>query len=268
MKVKSAMSNWELLRNYWQNKSVLITGASSGIGEEITRALAPYRVTFGLLARRKENMAALAESLRHGNSRFWIRVCDVQDREDVYDAVREFREYAGRIDVVWLNAGVGAKTNIFKWEWTAFENCIQTNLMGSAYTAKACLEVMLLQKSGTIVSVSSTASMRGLPGSSAYCMTKVALNYMMESFATQAKEIQFTSILPGWIDTPISAKVRNRLWLMPAQPAVRKMITAVAKKKTKYIFPWQMAMLYYFMRSLPQSLYIKLARIFFMNRRK
>ena len=192
----------------------------------------------------------------------------MQDREDVYDAVREFHEYAGRIDVVWLNAGVGAKTNIFKWEWPAFENCIQTNLMGAVYTAKACLEVMLLQKSGTIVSVSSTASMRGLPGSSAYSMTKVALNYMMESFATQAEDIQFTSILPGWVDTPISAKVRNRLWLMPVEPAVQKMITAVAKKKSKYIFPWQMFIFYYFMHSLPQTLYIKLARKFFMSRRK
>ncbi len=256
-----------LLQNYWHNKAVLITGASSGLGVALTKALAPYHVTFGLLARSKDKMAALADSLRHGNSRFWIRLCDVQDREEVYEAVRAFQEYAGRIDVVWVNAGVGAKTNIFKWEWQAFENCVQTNFMGAVYTAKACLDVMLQQNSGTIVSVSSTASMRGLPGSSAYCGTKVALNYVMESFATQAKDIQFTSILPGWVDTPISAEVRHRPWLMPADVAAKKMITAVAKKKSKFIFPWQMACLYYFMRSLPMPLYIKLARKFFMSRK-
>ncbi|KAA3618098.1 MAG: SDR family NAD(P)-dependent oxidoreductase [Calditrichaeota bacterium] len=262
------MANKQLLRSYWQNKTVLITGASSGLGWAITKALAPYHVTFGLLSRRKEKMAELAESLRHGNSRFWIRVCDVQDRDDVYDSVREFNEYAGKIDVVWVNAGIGAKTNLFKWDWDSFENCLQTNLCGAVYTAKASLEIMLPQKRGTIVSISSTASMRGLPGTSAYSMSKVALNYLMESLATQARDIQFTSILPGWVDTPISAEVRNRLWLMPTDVAAQKMITAVAKKKVKYIFPWQMFVFYYFMRSLPTTLYIKLARKFFMKKRK
>ncbi len=261
------MANHDLVRSYWQNKTVLITGASSGLGMAITKALAPYHVTFGLLSRRKEKMAELAESLSHGNSRFWIRVCDVQDREDVYDAVREFRDYAGKIDVAWVNAGVGAKSNLFKWDWDSFENCIQTNLMGAVYTTKACLEVMVPEKQGAIVAISSTASMRGLPGSSAYSMSKVALNTMMESLATQANDIQFTTILPGWVDTPINTGRKNRWWLMSPAKAAKKMITAVAKKRFKYIYPWQMFLVYYFMRILPSALYIKVARKLFMKKK-
>ncbi|MCA9733534.1 MAG: SDR family NAD(P)-dependent oxidoreductase [Deferribacteres bacterium] len=262
------MAKSDLLQAYWQNKTVLITGASSGLGIAITKALAPYHVTFGLLSRRKDKMVELAESLSQGNSRFWIRVCDVQDREDVYEAVNEFKEYAGRIDVVWVNAGVGAKSNLFKWEWESFESCMQTNLMGAVYTTKASLEVMIPQNHGAIVAISSVASMRGLPGSSAYSMTKIALNTMMESLATQARDIQFTSILPGWVETPMTAGRKNLWWLIPADKAAQKMITAVARKKFKYIYPWQMFLLYHAMRSLPTGFYIKAARKLFMGKKK
>ena len=253
------MANEAILSSYWRNKTVLITGASSGLGMAVVRALAPYHVTFGLLSRRKEPMVALAESLKHGNSKFWIKTCDVRDREDVNEAVQEFKDYAGKLDVVWVNAGISARSSLRKWNWERIDACLQTNLIGALNTIKASLDVMLPYKLGTIVAIGSVASMRGMPGHSVYSLTKISLQYMMEAMAVEAPEIQFTMIHPGFVETPLTGNSpsRNRPFLMMPSRAAKKMISAVANKRSKFIFPWQMNILYHVMRIIPSSLFVK-----------
>lgn len=248
-----------LLESYWSNKSVLITGASSGLGAALVDALAKYKVHFGLLSRRVEPMEELSKKHNGSGSRFWISQCDVRERAQVESAVRGFMAEAGRIDVAWVNSGISGETSYENWNWHVAEETIRTNLNGALYTTLACLEQMVPRNSGTIVGISSSAAMRGLPGRTVYSTTKIAMEAFMESFAAELLQIQFTIIYPGFIDTPINAENPNRFWLMPPDRAAQLMIKAVAKRKSRYIYPYRMNLLFRVVRSLPFPLYRRLA---------
>lgn len=246
------------LEKYWSGKTVLITGASSGLGAALVEALAPFGVHFGLLSRRAEEMQALEERLKNSGSRFWMKACDVRQREAVLSAVREFHQQAGRLDVAWVNSGIGGDSSFHRWNWEKAENMIDTNLKGAIYTTIACLEIMVPQNSGAIVGIGSAASMRGIGARGVYSLTKIALTYFLESMAVELPRLQFTIIHPGFVDTPINRGNPNRFWLMTPTRAAQLMITAVAQRKRVYIYPFQMKLFYRLVRMLPAGLYQRL----------
>jgi short-subunit dehydrogenase len=247
------------LASYWSNRSVLITGASSGLGSALVQALAPYNVHFGLLSRRVEPMKKLEESLKNSGSRFWIASCDVRNQEQVEKNIDAFVLQAGRLDVAWINSGISGETSFQNWDWQHVEDTIATNLNGAIYTTIASLKHMTKQKSGAIVALSSAAAMRGLPGRTVYSMTKIALEAFIESLAAELLEIQFTTIYPGFVDTPINQNNPRRFWLMQPDKAAQLMIRAVAKRKTAYIYPFRMKLLFHVVRALPNSIYRRMA---------
>ncbi|HSE41886.1 MAG TPA: SDR family NAD(P)-dependent oxidoreductase [Acidobacteriota bacterium] len=248
-----------LLESYWSNRAVLITGASSGLGAALVKALSPFKVHFGLLSRRTEPMKQLEDVLRNSGSRFWIQSCDVRVRREVEEGVNGFVQDAGRLDVAWVNSGISGETSFQNWSWEHVEDTLSTNLNGAIYTTLACLQHMTKQKSGAIVALSSAAAMRGLPGRTIYSTTKIALEAFIESLAAELPEIQFTTIYPGFVDTPINQNNPRRFWLMQPDKAAQLMIRAVAKRKTSYIYPFRMKLLFHLVRSLPDSIYRRMA---------
>ena len=248
------------LVKYWEGKTMLITGASSGLGRAVVEALAPYKIKFCLLSRREENMLELALKLKDSGSVFWINTCDVRNRGQVFSAVQKFYKQTGRIDVAWINSGVGVNSAFDRWDWGKIEAAIDTNLKGAIYTVRACLEVMAPQNSGAIVGIGSAASMRGLPTRGIYTMTKAGLEFFLESCAAEFPEIQFTMIHPGFVDTPILQTSSNRLWIIAPQKAAKIMIKAVANRKQMLIYPYRMNLLFRLARLLPKSIYLYIAR--------
>jgi short-subunit dehydrogenase len=248
------------VKNYWLNRKVLITGASSGLGAALVRELAQYQVHFGLFSRRIEPMQQLQSELKNSGSKFFIRSCDVQNREQVEKCIDEFVAEVGRLDVVWVNSGIAGETSFQQWDWKVVEDTIDTNLKGAIYTTIACLRHMTPQKSGAIVAISSAAAMRGLPARTIYSMTKIGLEAFIESLATELPEIQFTTIYPGYVDTPINQNNPRRFWLVQPDKAAQLMIKAVARRKKVYIYPFRMKLLFHAVRSLPTFLYRPLAR--------
>ncbi|MCI0605622.1 SDR family NAD(P)-dependent oxidoreductase [bacterium] len=245
---------------FWTGKKVLITGASSGLGAALVQALVPYKVHFCLLSRRAERMEELIRNHANGPSQFWIRSCDVRIREQVESAVGDFASAVGVPDVAWVNSGVVGDTSFAHWDWNVVENILDTNLKGALYTAYACLKFMVLQNHGAIVAISSAAAMRGLGGRSIYSLTKIGLAYFMESMAVELPQIQFTTIFPGFVDTPANRNNPNRFWLLTPENAAQKMIRAVAKGKPIYIYPLPMKLLFHAIRALPAPLYRALSR--------
>lgn len=246
--------------SYWSGKTVLLTGASSGLGAAVIEALAPLGLTFGLLSRRVELLQALVARLAHTGSTFWLRGCDVRERQQVFAAVRAFHQHAGRLDAVWVNSGVSLDTSFRNWTWPAADTVLNTNLHGALHTIIAALEIMVPQRSGVIVGIGSAASMRGLPYRGLYSVSKISLAYLLESLAVELPEIQFTMIHPGFVDTDINRDNPNRFWLMQPPQAARLMITAVAKRKRLYIYPRRMSLLYRLTQALPTALYVPLLR--------
>lgn len=245
----------QFLSKYWTGKTVLITGASSGLGYALVEALAPYQIHFGLLSRRIEPMQELAAKFAGRGSQFWIRACDVQKRLEVETAVADFVKTAGRLDVVWVNSGIGGETSYRKWDWQRVESLIDTNIKGALYTAHICLQHMVPQNHGTMIGISSVAAMRGLAGRPVYSFTKLAIAYYLEAMAAELPQIQFTTIYPGFVDTAINRNNPNRLWLMTPARAAQLMITVVAKRKREYIYPWQMRWIFRLVRALPAIIY-------------
>ncbi len=250
----------EIMKNFWTGKSVLITGASSGIGWALAEALAPYQVKLGLLSRRMEPMKELAEQLKDSGTTFWLKSCDVKNRNETEKAIREFHQFTGSLDVVWVNSGVSGKTTLEQWNWNNFENVLDTNLKGAIYTIVPALEIMARQENGIIAAVGSASSMRGMAKHPAYSMSKIGLHYFMESFSIELPHIQFTIIHPGFIDTPLNQGRPGRIWLMQPDKAAKIMIKAVAKKKKILIFPFKVKFVYYLVRFLPINLYLWLSR--------
>jgi short-subunit dehydrogenase len=249
-----------VVKEYWSNRKVLITGASSGLGAALVRELAQYQIHFGLLSRRIEPMQQLQSELQNSGSKFFIRSCDVQNREQVEHSIDAFVAEARGLDVAWVNSGISGETSFQQWDWKAVEDTIDTNLKGAIYTTIACLRHMTQEKSGTIVAISSAAAMRGLPGRTIYSMTKVGLEAFVESLATELPQIQFTTIYPGFVDTPINQNNSRRFWLMQPYKAAQVMVRAVAQRKKLYIYPFRMKLLFHAVRGLPAFLYRPLAR--------
>ena len=248
------------LLKFWQAKKVVITGASSGLGAALVGALSSYQVHFCLLSRRVEPMQELVARYSASGSRFWTRACDVKKREEVEAAIGAFVEEVGVPDVAWINSGVVGDTSFQYWKWDVVENIIDTNIKGALYTAHTCLRYMVPQKQGTVVAISSSAAMKGLGGRSIYSLSKVGLAYYMQSMAVELPEIQFTTIFPGFVDTPANRNNPNRFWLITAEDAAQRMIRAVAYKKSTYIYPFKMNLLFHAIRALPEFIYFPIAR--------
>ncbi len=185
--------------------------------------------------------------------------CDVRARAAVDQAVNGFAAEAGRLDVAWVNSGIGGETSRERWNWDLVEDMIDTNLKGAIYTTEACLRVMARQGRGTLVANSSAAAMRGLPARGIYSATKIALAYHFEALTLEYPELRFTTIYPGFVDTQINRGNPNRVFLLTPERAASIMLRAVARGRREIIYPCQMKVLFRLARALPFALYRRLA---------
>jgi NADP-dependent 3-hydroxy acid dehydrogenase YdfG len=183
------------------DKVFLITGASTGIGAATARqaAAAGYRVV--LAARSGDKLAALAGALG-GDSRALAVECDVSEWEDQETLVRRTLEAFGRIDVVFANAGFGAKRGFLEETPEFWRSMILTNVLGVAYTIRATLPT-LHELQGHMLITSSLAGRRALPGS-LYSASKHAVTAMGEALRQEVNGtgVRVTLIEPGMVDTP------------------------------------------------------------------
>jgi NADP-dependent 3-hydroxy acid dehydrogenase YdfG len=180
---------------------LLITGASTGIGAETARhaAQAGHRVVLG--ARSQDKLEALAEELGGPERALAVR-CDVTDWADNEALVAAALEAFGRVDVVFANAGFGAKRGWLEETPEHWRAMVLTNVLGAAYTARAAIPA-LKESSGHLLITSSVAGRRALSGS-LYSATKHAVTAMAEALRQDldGTGIRVTSIEPGMVDTP------------------------------------------------------------------
>ena len=181
---------------------MLITGASTGIGAATARqaVAAGWRVVLG--ARGEERLAELAAALG-GESAARYRRCDVADWDDQQELVKLAVDGFGGLDVVFANAGFGAKRGFLEESVEHWKAMIDTNVLGTALTIRATLPTFREQGHGQFVLTSSVAGRRALPGS-LYAATKHAVTAMGEGLRQEVSDsdIKVTLIEPGMVDTP------------------------------------------------------------------
>jgi short-subunit dehydrogenase len=224
----------------FKDRVAIITGASSGIGWALAKELAGQGGKVGLIARREDRLRQLGEEIRSAGGRAEWAVSDVRERAQTVDAIRNLESRIGPADILVANAGVGSTNTIDDLNVNGAETVIRVNLLGVIYSIEAVLPGMLKRGGGQIVAISSLASFKGLPGAAAYCASKAGINAYMESLRIQlrGKEVSFTTICPGFIQTPMIEDNKGMFLIMSAEKAARKMARAIRKRKKVYNFPW------------------------------
>jgi short-subunit dehydrogenase len=234
----------------------VITGASTGIGKAVALALAARGAKVGLIARRDDLLQELAAEIRATNGTAVGVAADVTDRQAVLAAVAKLRDQLGPIDLMFANAGIGEHTGAYEMNVPAVEATMKVNFLGVVYAFESVLADMIQRNRGHLVAVSSMASLKGLPTSAAYSASKAAVNNYCEGLRIElhGTGIAVTSILPGFIATPMTAKYPRKMpWLMTAEEAARRILTALHRKPAVYAFPWQMRVLLNVARWAPDS---------------
>jgi short-subunit dehydrogenase len=235
----------------------LITGASSGIGWELARQLAAEGCKVGLIARRAEPLGELQKLITEKGGTAAFAVADVGNRVQAESAIASLRSQLGPVDLVIANAGVGKATLLDPVNINEVEDMIRINLMGVIYTLSAAMPEMLARKTGHLVAVSSLAGYRGLPGESAYCASKAAVNTYMDGLRIHLRGtgVLATTICPGFVKTPMTAMNKFHMpGLMEADYAAWKIIRAIKRRRKVYNFPWRLHLMVKLSRWVPDRL--------------
>jgi short-subunit dehydrogenase len=251
------------LDSFWQNKTVLITGASSGIGRGLALALSQRGAKVGLVARRADQLETLVREIEAANGHAVALPADVLNGASLKSAAERLRSTFGPIDVLIANAGVGATVDGSELKGSAVAEVINVNVLGAANSVEAVVPEMVKRGSGHLVVISSLAAYRGLPKSAAYCASKAAVSAFFESLRLdlQPRGINVTIIHPGFIKTPLTAGRQAQMpFLMELDDAVARIVAAIEKRKKSYAFPWQLATVVRAGMIMPNFLYDWLSR--------
>lgn len=159
----------------YSNKVVLITGASSGIGEAAAQEFAKLNANLVLVSRNKENLEQVSKSLSKYNIKILVLPCDVSKKDQVIEMSKIVLEKFGKIDVLVNNAGFGIYNTVNETKIEEIESQLATNFYGMVYCIKAFLPNMIQNGSGHIVNVASVAASVGIPKMASYCASKFAM---------------------------------------------------------------------------------------------
>ncbi|MGB3773562.1 MAG: SDR family oxidoreductase [Rhodococcus sp. (in: high G+C Gram-positive bacteria)] len=222
---------------------IVVTGASSGLGEEMARRFAAMGRDVGLSARRVDRLEILRGELLAANPGITVAVAamDVTDHESVVEGMASLREDLGGIDRVVVNAGLGKGAKLGTGRAEANLETARTNFVGVVSQIEAALAIFREQNSGHLVLVSSVSADRGLPGSKAvYAASKAGVSALGEALVAELRRtpIEVTTLLPGYIATDMSSRAggSGRL-LSTLDDGVSAMITAIEKEVTRAALP-------------------------------
>lgn len=192
------------------NKVVVITGASSGLGEATARRLGQSGAKLMLGARREDNLKSLVNDLEQDGINASYRVTDVTERSQLEALAQATREAYGRIDVLVNNAGLMPLSPLDKLKVDEWETMVDVNLKGVLYALAAVLPTMREQQSGHVINMSSVAGHKVMPGGAVYCATKFAVKALSEGLRMESNgEIRATNISPGAIDTELTDHISD-----------------------------------------------------------
>jgi NADP-dependent 3-hydroxy acid dehydrogenase YdfG len=190
-------------------KVVVVTGASSGIGEATARRLAKHGAHVVLGARRTDRLEQLVAELRDVGAQADAVATDVIRLEDVQGLVDLALERAGRVDVVINNAGVMPLSTLAELKVEEWNRMIDVNIRGVLHGIAAGLPVMKRQGYGHFVNVSSIGAYRVSPTAAVYCATKFAVNAISEGLRQENSDLRVTIIAPGVTESELAKSISD-----------------------------------------------------------
>ena len=192
-----------------QNKVILITGASSGIGEGIARELGASGARLMLGARRTDRLDTLAGEINRSGGHAMFRRLDVTDRADVAAFAEAARDAYGPVDVIINNAGVmplSPMSSLLVEEW---DRMIDVNIRGVLNGVAAVLPEMTARGAGHIINIASIGALQVFPTAAVYCATKFAVRAISDGLRQENDRIRVTCINPGVVESELADTITD-----------------------------------------------------------
>ncbi|MFW1754060.1 SDR family oxidoreductase [Acinetobacter wanghuae] len=244
-------------------KTILITGASSGIGAGMAREFAKKGYNLAICARRMERLDALKQELesQHG-IQVIAKTLDVTDYDQVFEVFRAFKADFGQLDRIIVNAGVGEGRRIGKGNFAINKATVETNFISALAQCEATVEIFRAQNSGHLVMISSMSAMRGMPKHlTAYGASKAGVAHLAEGIRAELLHtpIKVTTIFPGYIRTEINEGAQKLPFEVDVETGSRLLAAEIEKAPVKaYVPKWPWLPLGLAMKILPLKLVNKL----------
>ena len=239
-------------------RTVLVTGASSGIGRELVLEFARRGAHVMAAARREPELSALAAKVTASGGKCSFMMCDVSDPDAAADLVRKTERDLGSLDMVVSNAGVGGNTHASRLDLASVSKMIDVNVRGAIAPLIAAIPIMLGQQRGQLVGVSSLAGRRALPTAAVYNATKAALSTFLEGLRMDldAAGIRVTDVQPGFVATDMTARNKFPMpFIWGPEKAARHIVTRLERAPRIIAFPLPLDLLTRFSKHLPYSLH-------------
>jgi len=237
-------------------KSLVITGASSGLGLALARYYLERGATVAAFARRGELLQALAANFP---GQVYCYTLDVRDSSAVQQAANDFITRAGVPDLVIANAGVSTGTlTEYAEDIDTFQQVMDINVLGIVKTFQPFIAAMRASQRGTLAGIASVAGFRGLPGASAYSASKAAAISYLESLRVElhGSGVKVVTICPGYIKTPMTAANPYPMpFILEADEAARRIVRAIERQTSFAVIPWQMGLAGRALKCMPHWLY-------------
>lgn len=243
-------------------KTILITGASSGLGAGMAREFAQKGYNLAICARRMERLEALKQELE---SLYGIQVIaktlDVTNYDQVFEVFKAFQQDFGKLDRIIVNAGVGQGRRIGKGNFEINRATAETNFISALAQCEAAVEIFRAQNSGHLVVISSMSAIRGLPKHlSTYAASKAAVAHLAEGIRAELIDtpIKVSTIFPGYIRTELNEGAKKLPFEVDEKTGSHLLAEAIEKAPVKaYVpkWPW-----------LPMSLAMKVLPLRIVNK--
>ncbi|MBA4381227.1 MAG: short-chain dehydrogenase [Sideroxydans sp.] len=238
---------------------VVVSGASSGIGLALTRHYLERGASVAAFARRGELLQTLATEFP---DQVHCYTLDVRDASAIQHAAQDFVQKVGVPDIVIANAGVSVGTLTEDAEdLYAFKQVMDINVLGMVQTFQPFVHAMTQAKCGALVGIASVAGFRGLPGASAYSASKAAAISYLESLRVELRGsgVKVVTIAPGYIKTPMTdINPYPMPFILAPEVAAQRMARVIERGCSFAVVPWQMGIVGWVMRRLPNWLYDRL----------
>ncbi len=230
-----------------QGKTAIVTGAGTGIGRAIALELARSGASVMLCGRRPDVLAAVQQEVAALGGTAHVHPADVSNPDYAARLIDETKRALNRIDILVNNAGRPYDTLILRMKWDALDDALAVNLKSMFYLSAAAGKVMLSQKSGSIVNITSVVALTGNAGQSAYVAAKAGVIGLTKSLAQEfgSRNIRVNAVAPGFIETEMTAalpdalkgKYQERIALrrFGAADEVAKVVSFLASDAAAYI---------------------------------
>jgi len=208
-----------------ENKVVVVTGASRGIGAAIVKAFAKEGANIVLTARDRARLKKSADESGLSKPRYHIVTADITKHSGVKKIIGQALKKFGRIDIFVNNAGVGVHKSLLETTEKEYDGMFDTNMKAVFFSFLEVIPIMKKQKGGQIINISSAAGLRGEPMIAVYASTKAALNALSEGVAREIRndEIKISVLAPASVATDFSSNFIGKKKPNPASKAKKKL---------------------------------------------